>query len=81
MQRTRELEDQTREFFAQIGELKERMETVVGRLPVAPATPNDHAQQTPDTTKDTAQKRGGSDWLLIAKGRRPGRGFKGARCG
>ena len=78
----RVLEAQRRESSTQIGELKERMETVVGRLPVARAyEPGTvvyagaiitHAGCAWQAKCDTAQTPGGSDWLLIAQGGRDG---------
>jgi hypothetical protein len=77
------LEAQKCEFAAQIGELKERMETVVGRLPVARAWAPDTVTyrgafvvddgSTWQAVTDTAKRPGaGEDWVCIAKGGRDG---------
>jgi hypothetical protein len=81
----RELDSQRRVFSAQIGELKRRMETVSGRLPVARAWVLDtvtyrgsfvvHDGSAWQATKDTAQKPGGSDWLRVARAGRDGAGL------
>jgi hypothetical protein len=79
----RALEAQKCEFAAAIGELKERMETVVGRLPVARAWAPDtvtyrgsfvvHDGSTWQAVTDTAKRPGaGEDWACIAKGGRDG---------
>jgi hypothetical protein len=79
----RALEAQRRESVTQIGELKQRMETAVGKLPVARAWMSDTVTYQGSfvvsegsawqAAKDTAQEPGGPDWLLIAKGGVDGR--------
>jgi hypothetical protein len=75
---------QTCEFAVQIGELKERMETVVGRLPVARVWAPDtvtyrgsfvvHDGSTWQAVTDTAKRPGeNDDWVLIAAAGKDGR--------
>jgi hypothetical protein len=80
----RALEAQRRELAVQIEEVKARMETAAGKLPIARAWEPEmvayagsfvvHGGSCWQATRDTARQPGdGEDWACVAKGGRAGR--------